>query len=109
MRVKIHFIPAAMGQFINMFNVETTYSAMLKFIFLLLLLYVGKEIVCYVNKILYIRIQTNAAFSLNFEIVNHLKKVSPLVIGRTDLSYLSQRINNDANDVLIFFISSLMN
>ena len=70
------FIPAAMGQFINMFNVETTYSAMLKFIFLLLLLYVGKEIVCYVNKILYIRIQTNAAFSLNFEIVNHLKKVS---------------------------------
>lgn len=25
------FIPAAMGQFINMFNVETTYSAMLKF------------------------------------------------------------------------------
>ena len=86
---------------------ETTYSAMLKFIFLLLLLYVGKEIVCYVNKILYIRIQTNAAFSLNFEIVNHLKKVSPLVIGRTDLSYLSQRINNDANDVLIFFISSL--
>ena len=101
------FIPAAMGQFINMFNVETTYSAMLKFIFLLLLLYVGKEIVCYVNKILYIRIQTNAAFSLNFEIVNHLKKVSPLVIGRTDLSYLSQRINNDANDVLIFFISSL--
>ena len=41
------FIPAAMGQFINMFNVETTYSAMLKFIFLLLLLYVGKEIVCY--------------------------------------------------------------
>lgn len=41
-------------------------------------------------KILYIRIQTNAAFSLNFEIVNHLKKVSPLVIGRTDLSYLSQ-------------------
>ena len=24
------FIPAAMGQFINMFNVETTYSAMLK-------------------------------------------------------------------------------
>lgn len=82
-------------------------TAMLKFIFLLLLLYVGKEIVCYVNKILYIRIQTNAAFSLNFEIVNHLKKVSPLVIGRTDLSYLSQRINNDANDVLIFFISSL--
>lgn len=41
------FIPAAMGQFINMFNVETTYSAMLKFIFLLLLLYVAKEIVCY--------------------------------------------------------------
>lgn len=68
------FIPAAMGQFINMFNVETTYSAMLKFIFLLLLLYVGKEIVCYVNKILYIRIQTNAAFSLNFEIVNNFKK-----------------------------------
>lgn len=47
------YITMSMGQFINMFNVETTYSAMLKFIFLLLLLYVGKEIVCYVNKILY--------------------------------------------------------
>ena len=57
------FIPAAMGQFINMFNVETTYSAMLKFIFLLLLLYVGKEIVCYVNKILYI---SQKVLKLNF-------------------------------------------
>ena len=50
------FIPAAMGQFINMFNVETTYSAMLKFIFLLLLLNVNYTIevcsyVCLLGKI----------------------------------------------------------
>ena len=77
------FIPAAMGQFINMFNVETTYSAMLKFIFLLLLLYVGKEIVCYVNKILYIRIQTNVSIFIKFRNCKSFKKkVSPLVIGR---------------------------
>lgn len=100
-------LPAAIGQFINLFESEVSYSGMINFLILLFGLYVVKEIISYLSKMLYIRIQTNAAFSLNFELIEHLKRVSPIWIERTDLSYLSQRINNDANDILIFFISSV--
>lgn len=101
------FLPAIMGYFINLFETKITYSQMLNVIFLLFIMYISKEIISFFHKLLYIKIQANAAFALNFDIIEHLKEVSPLVIEKTDLSYLSQRINNDANDILIFFISSL--
>lgn len=100
-------LPTVMGQFINMFAYPTTMEKLFNYIIFLMGLYIGKEILGYINRLIYIRVQTNAAFSLNLEVIEHLKKISSLVLKKTDLSYLSQRINNDANDILIFFINGV--
>lgn len=102
-------LPTMLGQFINLFESDVTFKTLLGFIGVLAFLYVLKEIGNYFSKMVYIRLQTNSAFALNLEIVEHLKKLSPLVVGKNDSAYLSQRINNDANDILIFFIGSVTN
>lgn len=74
------FIPAAMGQFINMFNVETTYSAMLKFIFLLLLTVI-------IGYLQLIRLEKNVNEPVN-SYIEHIEKKADYLKKLVDDLYL---------------------
>ena len=60
----------------------------------------------FVNRI-YINIQTIMSYNLNKDVLRHLNKVDILEIQSYDSTYLTQRINNDCNSIMIFSISIL--
>jgi ATP-binding cassette subfamily C protein len=59
----------------------------------------------YVSGRLYVRLQTRLGFSLNRDFIQRLQRVPLKFIGRQDTAYLNQRINNDANALVIFCIN----
>ena len=50
----------------------------------------------------YICLQTQLGFEANKQIVSHLQNLPLSFYNKTDIAYLSQRVNNDANEVIIF-------
>lgn len=54
----------------------------------------------------YIYLQIQLGFEANKQIVSHLQNLPLSFYSKTDISYLSQRVNNDANEVIIFALQS---
>lgn len=63
----------------------------------------------FIQKYLYVKIQTKSMTDLNFHIVNHLVKVPIRYFEKKDSSYLNQRIYNDSNVVISFFLDNFIN
>lgn len=58
---------------------------------------------------LYISIQANAAFDLNFHTIKHIQHLPLSYINNQDTIYLNQKINNDSNNIITFIISLINN
>ena len=48
-------------------------------------------------------------YNLNYQIINHLQKVSLISFNQQNIPYLNQRINTDCNVVINFYISLIKN
>ena len=55
--------------------------------------------------ILYAKLQTSVAFCINKEILEHVKRLPMDFFSGKDTVFLNQRINNDVNNIVIFFIN----
>lgn len=73
---------------------------------ILQLLILGNQYIIYYQMIV---IQTNAAFELNKELINHTQKLSLSNVEKIDAGYLSQRINSDSNTIISFTLNMLVN
>jgi len=58
----------------------------------------------YISGRLYIRLQTRIGFELNRDYIQKLQHASLQFTDKQDTAYLNQRINNDANSLIIFCI-----
>ena len=76
-------------------------------IFFLMYLF-NLSINCVLRKI-YITLQTNLGFAANRDIVLHLQKLPLSFFTKMDIAYLSQRVNNDANETIIFALQNCGN
>lgn len=100
-------IPRLMGDFIdncirgNTTDFIITYSVMFLFLSLTIL------IVNFISIILNMNIQAKAAYKNNILLIDHLNNISPKHFGKFDIAYLTQRVNEDANAVVIFCINTL--
>mgnify|MGYP005942338275 FL=1 len=101
------FIPYAIGLFIDKLKSYQHFYDVIIGILILLLLYIIKEVLSYVVNMLYIIIQAKSGYSYNKDTIEHLKHVSLLWIENNNISYLNQRINNDANEIVIFCLSTI--
>lgn len=63
----------------------------------------------YISSVLYVRMQTKMGYDLNIKVVRHVQNLSLSYINKNenDSAYLSQRINSDANSLIIFCITVL--
>jgi len=62
----------------------------------------------YISERLYTRLQTLMGFALNRAYIQKLQYAQLSFTGRRDTAYLNQRINNDANRLIVFCLGLLM-
>lgn len=65
-------------------------------------------IIKYISSKLYIFIQSNTAYSMNIDLINHIQTFPIKEAEKLDSVYMSQRINNDSN-ALTSFVINLIN
>jgi len=93
-----------MGDFIDqLLNAEN-----MGFIFRYFALFVSINLVTlclgYITGRLYIRLQTRLGYILNRDFIKHMQHAPLKFTATQDTAYLNQRINNDANSLIIFCI-----
>lgn len=63
----------------------------------------------YISGRLYVQLQTNLGFSLNRDFIQRLQKAPINFTSQQNTAYLNQRINNDANALIIFCVGIIQN
>lgn len=63
----------------------------------------------YISNMLIIKIQSKMSYDINFDLLEHLKKINILDVTKYEPVYLTQRINDDSNNIVSFFINNYLN
>lgn len=63
----------------------------------------------YISSLMYMKMQMEIGYELNRDVIFHIQDVSLTFINRSDTAYLNQIINNDANSLIIFYITTIQN
>ncbi len=102
-------LPYSIGKFIDLLVTSKSEDTIVKYCIVFALLNIVKCILNYISKVLYVKIQTNAAYDLNSSVIDHMKDLPVSFFYNKDPVYLNQRINNDSNTVISFFIDFILN
>lgn len=81
----------------------------IKFTLIILIVSVSNIIFSYLNNMTMLKLNTKISFQLNNNILNHIKKVNIVRVQKFDSAYLTQRVNNDANCLISFFLNNYLN
>lgn len=100
-------IPRLMGDFIDNCVLRNTTDFILSYSIVFIFLSLTILIVNFISILLNMNIQAKAAYKNNISLINHLNNISPKHFGKFDIAYLTQRVNEDANAVVIFCINTL--
>lgn len=99
--------PRLMGDFIDNCILGNTTDFILTYSIVFIFLSLTILIVNFISILLNMNIQAKAAYKNNILLINHLNNISPKHFGKFDIAYLTQRVNEDANAVVIFCINTL--
>ncbi|MFR4815446.1 ABC transporter transmembrane domain-containing protein [Peptoniphilus sp.] len=100
-------LPYYSGKFIDKLINKPSVDFITKYSLFFCAFVISNIIVGYFVNRIYINIQTIMSYNLNKDVLRHLNKVDILEIQSYDSTYLTQRINNDCNSIMIFSISIL--
>ena len=101
--------PTITGSFIDQLVQNSNASFLYRYCAVFAAISLGQILLGYVSGRMYIRLQMSMGFAFNRDMVQHVHKVSLKYIEKQDPAYLSQRINNDTNNLVIFCISVIQN
>ena len=101
--------PTITGSFIDQLVRNSNASFLYRYCAVFAAISLGQILLGYVSGRMYIRLQMSMGFAFNRDMVQHVHKVSLKHIEKQDPAYLSQRINNDTNNLVIFCISVIQN
>lgn len=102
-------LPSITGKFIDTLVYKNNIIVVKRYILLFIIISFINILNSYIVNILTIKIQTKMSFNVNFEIIEHLKKIPFLKIIKYDHIYLNQRINTDSNILISFFLNNYLN
>lgn len=102
-------VPLISGKFIDNLTSMKSKSFLFYYCIIFSIISVINLVLNFLSSYLYVKIQTRAGYKLNLDILEHLKKVSLLYFSDCDIAYLTQRINSDANEIIIFCIGIIVN
>lgn len=96
--------PAITGSFIDMLTHASNSQALWSYCIIFIIINILQTVFGYINGRMYVQLQMSMGFDFNKDLVQHVQHVSLQFVEKQDASYLSQRINNDANNLVIFCI-----
>jgi len=99
--------PYIMGNVIDYLVRAESIDFLFRYFAIFALINVSTLLLGYIMGRLYVRLQNEMGYALNRDIVQRLQRVPLRAIQHQDTAYLNQRINNDANGLVIFCISFL--
>lgn len=70
---------------------------------------IAQTLIGYVSGRMYVHLQMKMGYEFNRNTIEHVQKVSLNYSDNQDSAYLSQRINNDTNNLIIFCIGIIQN
>lgn len=101
--------PLFTGSFIDVLVSGNDVTYLFKYCIMLILLSSLNVVLGYTINILYAKLQSTAGYNFNTFILNHVKKLPVTFFKNQNTVYLNQRINNDANNIIIFCINIISN
>jgi len=99
--------PYITGRFIDSLIYGTGMEAIIRFCLIFGAINISSIIVNYVASQIYIRLHTSVVFALNREVAEHVQNLSISYISKQDTAYLTQRVDNDSRELMVFCISFL--
>lgn len=102
------YIPIITGKFIDNLSNKKDIDLMIIHCTIFIFLNVISIVLGFISNYIYTKVQASAGYNLNVDVLNHLKKVSVLNFFNIDSTYLTQRINNDSNSIIIFCIDTFI-
>lgn len=101
--------PYITGNFIDELIVSENGSFLYKYCILYFALFIISSVINYISGISYVRLQMGAGYNFNADVVSHIHRIDPILLEKMDTSYLSQQINNDTNELVIFVLTFAQN
>lgn len=93
------------GKYIDILVSATSIKSIYFFSIVLLILSISNIFVGYLNNIIFSKLQIGMVFDINFDVLQHVKKLPIKFFKNVDSVYLNQRINSDSNTIANFLIS----
>ena len=103
------YLPMLIGGFIDVLIEAPNIEPVIRFSLIFAGLSIVRILLDYARTILYVKIQIKSGYSLMTNVVKHAQNLSLSFINKNDSAYLSQRINQDANTLIIFCITFFQN
>lgn len=101
--------PYITGNFIDSLISSSSGANIIKYCAVFVAITLSGVIIGYVTNRLYIKLQTTISYELNKSALAHLQRVSYSFVKNQDTAALNQRINNDSNVLITFYISLCQN
>ena len=101
-----HFIT---GNFIDNLITLGTLDVIIRFCIVFIIVNFSGIIIGYINSIIYAKLRTTMVYELNKDAINHMQNLSLTHTNMIDNAYLSQRVNSDSNELIVFCIMVLQN
>ena len=102
-------IPLISSQLVNNLIYGNKMEIIIKYCMVFSVLTIMNILMGFIISYLYIKIQTVAGYIFNKDVIQYIQKVSYLFLGKQDIVYLNQRINNDCNNLIIFILDIVNN
>ena len=66
-------------------------------------------LLAYINNIISVKVTTKIAYNINRDLISHLQSISISTLKKYDIAYLTQKINEDANQVTSYVVDLISN
>lgn len=102
-------IPYFTGEFIDDIYNSTSYNVLYQYSFTILGVISIKLLLKYIRNMLYTDLQMKMAYRFNSDVIRHIQHIDLLISSKMEPSYLSQQVNIDTNEIIIFVLTFLQN
>lgn len=97
--------PYITGKFLDSLLSSRSYIFLYRYCFLYFGIFILNIVLKGVSSRLYLKLQMRIGHEFNKNVVQHIHRIDSLVSENTDASFLSQQINNDTNELVMFTLS----
>lgn len=102
-------VPYITGGFIDDLLVCKTYDVLVKYCNMLLVFFIVSTILNIICNILYTQLQMQMGYQFNKKVILHVQNIERRWLENIGAAYLSQQINNDTNELIIFSLNIFQN